>query len=82
MSVLGKIQKSTKLFPVHQKKEVIKINKDGNESDVTISYKIKFIDCARVMAISLSNLVDNQTEGIDKIKCKDCVCFLEHESVN
>ena len=34
------------------------------------------------MATSLSNLVDNVTEGIHKIKCKDCDCFLENEGVN
>ena len=33
------------------------------------------------MASSLSNLVDNLAEGIHKIKCKDCDCFLEFESV-
>ena len=33
------------------------------------------------MTTSLSNLVDNLAEGIHKIKCKDCDCFLEHESV-
>ena len=33
------------------------------------------------MATSLSNLVDNLAEGIHKIKCKDCNCFLEYESV-
>ena len=33
------------------------------------------------MAISLSNLVDNLVEGICKIKCKYCGCFLEYESV-
>ena len=33
------------------------------------------------MATSLSNLFGNLTEGIDKIKCKDCDCFLEYESV-
>ena len=33
------------------------------------------------MASSLSNLVNNLTEGIQKIKCKDCDCFLEHETV-
>ena len=32
------------------------------------------------MATSLSNLVDNLTEEIQKIKCKDCDCFLEYES--
>ena len=34
------------------------------------------------MATSLSNLVDNLLEGIHKIKCKDCECFLQYESVN
>ena len=33
------------------------------------------------MASSLSNLVDNLAEGIHKIKCKNCNCFLEFESV-
>ena len=33
------------------------------------------------MTISLSNLVNNLTEGVDKIKCKDCDCFCEYESV-
>ena len=33
------------------------------------------------LATSLSNIVDNRTEAIHKIKCKDCDCFLEYESV-
>ena len=33
------------------------------------------------MASSLSNLVGILAEGIHKIKCKDCDCFLEYESV-
>ena len=33
------------------------------------------------MANSLSNLVNNLTGGIHKIKCKDYDCFLEYESV-
>ena len=33
------------------------------------------------MAISLSNLVDKLTEGIHKIKCKDCDCLLKFISV-
>ena len=60
-----------KNVPVPIEKEVINIDKDDNESVVTISYKIKFVDCARFMATLLSNLVDNLTEGIHKIKCKD-----------
>ena len=45
-----------------------------------MSWKIKFTDGARFMASSLSNL-DNLTEIIHEIKCKDCDCFLEYESV-
>ena len=33
------------------------------------------------MASSSSNLAANLTERIHKIKCKDCDCFLEYESV-
>ena len=33
------------------------------------------------MASSLSNLVHDLTEGIHKIKCKDCDYFLEYERV-
>ena len=36
---------------------------------------------ARLMATSLSNLVDNLIEGDHKIKCKNCNCFLEYGSV-
>ena len=49
---------------------------------MAISYKIKLIDSARFMASSLSNLVDNLTEGIHKIKCKDYNCFLEYDSID
>ena len=82
MNVLGKIQKSTKhfFFFFSIEKEVKKIDKDGNESVVTISYKIKFIDSARFIASSLLNLGDNLAEAIHKINCKDCNSFLEYES--
>ena len=33
------------------------------------------------MASLLLNLVDNLAESIYKIKCKDCDCLLEYESV-
>ena len=33
------------------------------------------------MASSLSNLVDDLEEGIHKIRCKDCDCFLKYKSV-
>ena len=47
-------------------KEVAKIDKNG-EVTRNISYKLQFINSARVMAISLSNLVSNLSEGIHNI---------------
>ena len=78
---LGENKKQCKTYSFPIKKVIKEIDKGGNESVVTISYKIKFIDSARFMTTSLSNLVDNLAEGINKIKCKDCDCFLEYESV-
>ena len=49
---------------------------------MTIFHKIKFIDRARFMASSLSNLSDNLTERIHKIKGRSCHCFFEYEFVN
>ena len=59
----GKHKKVQKFFHSN-KKDVTKIDKDGNENFVTISYKIKFIDSARRKASSLPSLVDNLAEGI------------------
>ena len=57
------------------------MDKNGNGSVKTMSYKLKLIGSARFMASSLSNRYDNLTEGIHEIKCKDCDCFLECESL-
>ena len=80
LNVLGKTQKRTKVFSIPIEKVAIKVDKDGNEDIATIFYKIKFIDSAKFMTSSLSNLVDNPTEGIREIKCKGSDCFLEHKS--
>ena len=69
-------------FSVPIKMEIIKIDKNGNKSDETISCKIKFIDTARFMASSLSNPVYNLSEEIHKIMRKDCVSFREYKRVN
>ena len=49
---LGENTEKYKTFSIPIEKEVTKIDKDGNGSVVTISYKIKFIDSARFMATS------------------------------
>ena len=76
-NVLGKY----KTFSVPIQREVTKINKDGNQSVVPAFCEIKFIDSARFMVGSLSNLVDDLAEQIYKIKCKDCDCLFEYGSV-
>ena len=65
---LGKNTEKYKTFSVPIEKEIIKIDKNGDESVVAISYKIEFIDSARFMATSLSNFFDNLTKEIHKIK--------------
>ena len=59
----------------------MKIDNNGNESVITKSYNVKFINSVRFIATSLSNLVENLAEEIQKIKYKDSHCFLEYESV-
>ena len=57
-------------------KGVTEIDRDGNESVVTISYKIKFIDSARFMATSLSNLVEYIRKEYIKLDVKIVIAFL------
>ena len=70
----GKYRK-VQTFSVPIEKKVTNIDKDSNKSVVTISCKIKFIDSARFIASSLSNLVDNLAEGINKISVKIAIVF-------
>ena len=81
LECLGENTENYKTISVPIEKQVIKVDKEGIENIITISYKIKFIDSARFIASLLSNLVDNLAEEIHKIKCEDCGCFLEYESV-
>ena len=73
---LGENTEKYKTFSIPIEKEGTKTDKDGSKSVVTVSYKIKFIDSARFMASSLSNLIDNLTARVHKIKCQNCRCFL------
>ena len=51
-------------------KEVTRINKNADEVTKNISYIIQFIDSTSFMASSLSNLGNNLSKGIYRIKCK------------
>ena len=57
-------------FSVPPKKEL------GNGKSIT--YKIKFIDGFRFMSSSLSNLVDNLSEGLHNDKFTDCKSCLDY----
>ena len=50
----------------------VPIKKKIENKDLEITYKIKFIDSYRFMASSLSNLIDNLSEGTHNSKCSDC----------
>ena len=50
-------------------KEVARIDKNGKEITKKMSYILQFVDSARFFPISLSNLVNNLSEGLRRIKC-------------
>ena len=57
-------------FTVLLDHEVTRIDKNREEITKNISHTLQFTDRARFMASSLSNLVNNLSEGIKRIKCK------------
>ena len=59
----------------------VPIKKRIENKDMEITYKIKFIDSFRFMAMSLSKLVDNLTEDIHGDKCVDCKSDLSYMKV-
>ena len=60
----------------------VPIKKESNE-DGTIIYRIKCIDSFRLISTSLSNLVDNLSEGIHNDgKCGSCGSSLEYISIS
>ena len=78
-------------------KKVARIDGSGEDSTKNMSYRLRFVDSARFMANSLSNLVNNFAEKIHNIKCKyghddkkcencrikykNCQCCLEYINV-
>ena len=57
-------------FTVPIGKEVTGIARNGEEITKNISYILQFIDSAIFVASSLSNLANNLSERIHRIKCK------------
>ena len=54
------------------------IKKKIKNKDLEITYKIKFIDSYRFMAMPLSKLIDNLSERIHNNKCVDCKSCLDY----
>ena len=69
LNALGKAQVRNVL------RSSINIDKDGNESVVTISYKIKFIDSARFMVSSSILLIISQKKFM-KLNVNIVIVFL------
>ena len=65
-------------FSVKINKKITKKDEDGNKKIVNIPYRSKFIDSYRFMAASLSELVDNLSNGLHGKKSTDCGLDLEH----
>ena len=55
-------------FTVSIEIEVTRTHKNGERVTKNISYILQFIDTIQFMASSLSNLADNISEGIHKVK--------------
>ena len=82
-------------FTVPLGKEVTRNDKNGKKITKNICYILQFIDGARFMTSSLSNLVSKLSERIHRnrrkfltddkkfetfgIKCKCCDCFLKYK---
>ena len=67
------LEESTEIYitvTVPIENEVTRINKNREEVTKHISYILQFIDNARFMASSLSNLVNNFSERVQRMKCK------------
>ena len=91
---LGKNTEKYITFAVLIEKEVMRINENGEEVTKNISYILQLIDSTRFMTSSLTNHVNNLSDGIHRIKCKFghddkkcktcrikykyCDCFLEY----
>ena len=67
---LGENTKKYITFKVPIETEVTGIDKNGEEITKNECYILQFIDRAGFMTTTLSNLVNNLSEGFHRIKCK------------
>ena len=65
-------------FSVKINKKITKKDEDGSEKIVNIPYRLKFIDSYRFMSSSLSNHVDNLSNGLHNNRCVDCKSGLDY----
>ena len=65
-------------FSVKINKKITKKDEDDNKNIVNIPYRLKFFDSYRFMMASLSDLVDNFSNGLHNKKCLDCRSGLEY----
>ena len=63
-------ENTEKNFTVLIENEVTRIDRNREKIAKNISYILQFTDSARFMASTLSNLVNNLSEGNHRIKCK------------
>ena len=92
-SWLGENTEKYITLTVSIEKDVTRVDENGEKITKSLSYILQFIDSARFMVSLLSNIVNNLSEGIHKIKCefghyekkcgtfgikyKHCLCSLE-----
>ena len=72
----GERTERRKTFSVSIKREVTKIDKDENESVVTISHKIKFIDSANLWQVHDQILLAFSQKEFIKLNVKIVIAFL------
>ena len=56
----------------------VPIKKKIENKDIEITYKLKFIVSYKFMAMPLSRLIDNLSEGIHNNECVDCESNLDY----
>ena len=78
LECLGENTEKYITFSVKINKKIMKKDEDGKEKIVNIPHRLKFIDSYRLMPASLSNHVDNFSNGLHNNRCVDCESGLDY----